>query len=67
MQNMTVAYFGIPAFKKICEFVGMDGADVVMEKLMSGIDTYTTIRNTEKAEEAARLERERIRQEQAHE
>ncbi|EYC06343.1 hypothetical protein Y032_0076g1009 [Ancylostoma ceylanicum] len=46
---------------------GMDGADIVMEKLMAGIDAYSTIRNTEKAEEAARLERERIRQEQAHE
>ncbi|PIO75871.1 hypothetical protein TELCIR_02066 [Teladorsagia circumcincta] len=46
---------------------GMDSADIVMEKLMAGIDTYSTIRNTEKAEEAARLERERIRQEQAHE
>ncbi|KAK6057155.1 hypothetical protein COOONC_05332 [Cooperia oncophora] len=46
---------------------GMDSADIVMEKLMAGIDTYTTIRNTEKTEEAARLERERIRQEQAHE
>nr|CDJ91318.1 AT hook and UBX domain containing protein [Haemonchus contortus] len=46
---------------------GMDSADIVMEKLMAGIDTYSIIRNTEKAEEAARLERERIRQEQAHE
>lgn len=46
---------------------GMDSADIVMEKLMAGIDTYSTIRNTEKVEEAARLERERIRQEQAHE
>ncbi|KAK6737709.1 hypothetical protein RB195_020049 [Necator americanus] len=46
---------------------GMDSADIVMEKLMAGIDAYSTIRNTEKAEEAARLERERIRQEQAHE
>lgn len=44
---------------------GMDSVDVVMEKLMAGIDAYSTIRNTEKAEEAARLERERIRQEQA--
>ncbi|VDL75430.1 unnamed protein product [Nippostrongylus brasiliensis] len=44
---------------------GMDGSDVVMEKLMTGIDTYSSIRNTEKVEEAARLERERIRQEQA--
>lgn len=43
----------------------MDSVDVVMEKLMAGIDAYSTIRNTEKAEEAARLERERIRQEQA--
>ncbi|KHJ79110.1 hypothetical protein OESDEN_21252 [Oesophagostomum dentatum] len=46
---------------------GMDSADVVMEKLMAGVEAYSTIRNTEKAEEAARLERERIRQEQAHE
>ena len=45
----------------------MDSADVVMEKLMAGVEAYSTIRNTEKAEEAARLERERIRQEQAHE
>ncbi|CAJ0607033.1 unnamed protein product [Cylicocyclus nassatus] len=44
---------------------GMDSADVVMEKLMAGVDAYTTIRNTEKQEEAARIERERIRQEQA--
>ncbi|KJH50538.1 UBX domain protein [Dictyocaulus viviparus] len=46
---------------------GMDSADIVMEKLMAGIEIYTSIRNTERTEEAARLERERIRQEQAHE
>ncbi|VDM53864.1 unnamed protein product [Angiostrongylus costaricensis] len=56
---------GLYNISDIC--YGMDSADIVMEKLMAGIDIYTSIRNNEKAEEAARLERERIRQEQAHE
>lgn len=56
---------GLYNINDIC--YGMDSADIVMEKLMAGIDIYTSIRNNEKAEEAARLERERIRQEQAHE
>ncbi|KAJ1349619.1 hypothetical protein KIN20_005213 [Parelaphostrongylus tenuis] len=56
---------GIYSINDIC--TGIDSTDIVMEKLMAGIDTYTSIRNNERAEEAARIERERIRQEQAHE
>lgn len=56
---------GLYNISDIC--TGMDSVDIVMEKLMAGIELYTSIRNNEKAEEAGRLERERIRQEQAHE
>ncbi|CAI4231724.1 unnamed protein product [Auanema sp. JU1783] len=55
------------SFKAVDLCYGADTLDVVLHKLMSGVEAYTDIRLTEVKEHKGRVEREQIRLEQAQE
>lgn len=49
------------------DFLGQDGNDTVMQKLIAALDEHQRIINRDAAEEKERFERERVMQEQVDE